>query len=158
MDPRLDFLKVYNRSFMLAAAEKISTDKEFIQTLRRAARSCQEPTRYYGLQDFQPALGFLDIDFISADALLSLMQDSPNLLREFKEKVNQRDLSRYVKDDHSQILIPMQDRLQGSYEIMINITGYTHGQEGHFEPIEDPMTLDMPIGLERIADFRCKFL
>ncbi len=157
MDYKLEGLKAFNSDFMMAAVEEIGTNPDFVQMLRRAANNYSQSSRYDGLQRFSPTLGFIFVNAISADNVLGLMQSSPRMLPEFMQKVHEGDSSMYARDDHSKIVLPFKDRLHGPYNLVLDITEYTHGSDGGFEPV-NPMDLPIPIGLERIANFEFEHL
>lgn len=152
MDFKLEGLKAFNTDFMMIAAEEIGTNPDFIKMLRRAANIYSRPSRYDGLQRYNPALGFIFVDAGSAGNILGLMEKNYHMLSKFMQEVQKENPSKFVREDNSKIVLPFESRVYGSYNLILNITQYTYGDDGGFEPV-DPMTLAVPDGLERLVNF-----
>ncbi len=146
----IDFIKV-------ASYEMIHKYSNFLETLRRADFNF-EKSRWDGLQSHNPPLGYIFVEPLSAQAILGIILDNRNLLKEFNSKVeeccNLKDVS---TDDCSRVDFPYVDITYGKCSLALNVFGYTLDREGSFEPVKNPLVLSENTGLERLANLEFAF-
>ena len=149
MKRTIETLNKENFGFMCVSSKMMCYDENFLRTLKRADAEF-EKARYDGLQNLDPAAGFIFVEPLSAQQILMAINENSKFLYELMDKIHTDGYG--VKKDNSKIEVPLKDRFHRDYKICLDIFGYTLDQDGSFAPVKNPFDLDEKTKLERLAN------